>query len=425
MPKKSTKKKPKPRRSEKGIERKRPGQEVLRDEFAEEFNREFDSKENDSIFGLYGAPEHNLGVVKVLYSGLPRLDQCLAIKRDTNIHGLPMNKILELFGKEQSGKTTLALYCIVQIIKHGGLAYFVDFEHKFDPAWLRRIAKMNQVTEDMLHMRFRYIDPKHMEGFIKWLLQFMKRVIQVKMAARKKILEIETKKNKPDNVEELIAQQQAILDKPFIVVVDSLAGIYTRAEKEAKDGKVAEEELTTKVAEIPNIFSRCLKNIRHYLGFTNALILFLNQIRDNIETNQYLARYASKIKTPCGNAVKHFSDGRLQISRTASVYRTRNSIKYMVGSDHVVRVVKNQMGPPPFQEAQIRLLHDRGFFSFLNVLDAMVGIGKVKLQGSKYTFVAGDKEIVVDRTAADEFADKNPKIVSLLHAYYQKYMEKN
>ena len=403
MPRKSTKRK--------------TVQRVVQKSFVDTFAEDMDNHEPDMIYGMYGSVRHSLGVTKVFYSGLPTLDRCLAIKRDTNIYGTPLNKIIELFGTEQSGKTTMALYLCVQIIKQGGLAYFVDFEHKFDPAWLRVIAKQNGISEEMLKRRFRYVDPQHMEGFIKWLLQFMKKVIAAKKGARDDLKKLEGKKNKAADHDEQIKRLNEILSIPFVVVVDSIASIYTKAEKEG------EEESEARVAELANLFNRVLKHIRFYLGYTDTLLLFLNQVRDNIQTNQYLARFASKIKTPGGNAVKHFSDGRIQISRIGSLKRTRNKIAYVIGALFKFKIVKNQMGVPPFMETTIKLLHDRGFFSHLSVLDRLVERKAVMRNGNIYSFSLNGVDHSVHESDADEFFDENPAIAAKLHKAYCRLME--
>lgn len=411
MPRKSTKRK--------------AVQRVVQKSFVDTFAEDMDSREPDMIHGMYGSVGHSLGVTKVFYSGLPTLDRCMAIKRDTNLYGMPLNKIIELFGSEQAGKTTMALYMCVQIIKQGGLAYFVDFEHKFDPAWLRVIAKQNGVSEELLKRRFRYVDPQHMEGFIKWLLLFMKKIIADKAEARKGLKALNEKKKKAADHDEQVARCNEILNTPFIIVVDSIASIYTKDEMEGKkkDGK-PKDVTDQKVAELANLFNRVLKHIRFYLGYTDTLILFLNQIRDNIQTNSFLAKFASKIKTPGGNAVKHFSDGRMQIIRIGSIKRTRNKIAYVIGAIFKLKVVKNQMGMPPFMETNVKLLHDRGFFSNLDVLDALAQVGKVKRKGNLYLFLLGGVEHAVHESDADEFFDENPKIAESLHKVYQTYMRK-
>ena len=409
-----------PKSTKKKVTRKRPVDAVVidpQDKFAEEFNKYWDTKEPDTIYGLYGGSHHSLGVVSTMYSELPTLDHILAIKRDSGIFGTPLNKIFEVFGPESSGKTTLALYYCVQIIKSGGLAYFVDFEHKFDPAWLIRIASMNGLSTEELHKKFRYVDPKHFEGFMEWLLKFMKKVIASKNEARQKIIELNKKKKKSADHEEQLEIQYKIIEMPFIVVVDSIAGMYTKAEKDK------EEETYAQVGELANLFNRVLKHVRYYIGYTNSLILFLNQVRDKIETNQFLARRGSKIKTPGGNAVKHFSDARLQIARIGSIKRTRNKIAYTIGTVHNIKTVKNGMGIPPMREVQLKLLNDRGFFSFHSVLERLVEIGKVKKNGSIYKFAAGGNTIEFHESNTDEVLTENPKYGKLLHAVYKKYME--
>jgi len=388
----------------------------IADQYADEFNDSWDKKEKDNIHGFYGSDSHALGVVKTIYSGLPTLDRTLAFRRDTNIYGTPLNKMFEFFGGESTAKTTMSLYWCVQFIKAGGLAYYVDWEHKYDPVWLRTIAIKNGVSEELLKRRFRYVDPLYFEHFIMWLIKLEKKIIKSKNEARKNIADLKKRKRKPNNFDELISQYQRIIDIPFIVVVDSIAAMYTKREKEK------EEETDAMVGELANLWNRVLKHIRYYLGYTNCLIVLVNQIRDRIEMNQWLAkRQTSKIKTPCGNAVKFFVDARIQISRIGRIKRTRKGIEYGIGSVHNIKVTKNCMGPPPFMESYQKLLNDRGFFPFYSLMEALKDAGKIRKEGSIYKFKL--KEVYeVHESDLDEFADENPKIYNQLESIYRKYM---
>jgi len=398
-----------------GVKRERPVEEINPIDL---FNIEMEEKEPDIIYGLYGGENHSLGVVNTLYTGLPSLERALARRRDTNIYGTPLNKIAEVFGKEASGKTTYIKHLCASFIKAGGLSYFVDFEKKFDPEWLRTIATSMGVSEDVLKKRFRYIDPEHFEDFLGWLIRFMKKIIEKKTIARKAILELEKKKKKPDNYEEQIANYRRIIDVPIFIGVDSIAAISTAHEVD-KD-----EDVDIYVGAISKVFTRVLKTIRYYLGYTNMLLMFTNQIRDRIEMNTFIAkRMTSKIRTNGGNAVKHYSDFRIQMIQAGKVARTRKGSENTIGTVHKFKICKNQMGPPPFSiDPEIRMLYDRGYSTFDSVLDCLVAVGKIRKDGSYYFLKKGGETVKIHKNETDEFLAENPKFEEFLHTVYKNHM---
>jgi len=369
------------------------------------------NKEKDNITGIYS---NNVGVKKVVYSGLPSLDRILSFVEDTKIYGLPF-KIIEVYGKQSSGKTTLAKYLCCSFIKKGGLAFFVDFEHKFAPQWFKTIAYAAGITDEDINKYFRYVDPKSFENFCIWLIKTMKKVIDMKSKVTDLTFKLEKEKIKPDNYDELKTKYQQALNMPCIIVIDSIASMYT--ESELKD----EEEDQAHVAELARGFSNKLKLIRRYLGEANTLIVFTNQERSKIAMGGQKVRPGMMVE-PGGNAVKHYEDARLEISFVEALKRTRGSVERIYGSIHKVRVTKNQLGVPPFQFTELRLLNDRGFFSFYSVLEACVEAGLIKKTGPRY-IIKKDK-IEFEESELDEIQNKMPKIEGLLHNLYQQNMEK-
>jgi RecA/RadA recombinase len=373
--------------------------------------------EPDNIFGMYGSPDHSLGVMKTIYSNLPNMEKIIAIKRDTNVYGMPLNKMFELYGVEASGKTTLAKYLCCRYVALGGLAFFVDFEHKFDPVWLRAAGNRMGLSEKD-YKRFKYVDPaeRAFEWFIVWLLQTMKRVSEIRNTARSNMREIEYKKRKSEDDIIAVAKLQTAVNIPIIVVIDSIAGIYTQAE--VND----EEENKVHVAELARAFAKSLKHIRRILGSSNTTILWLNQERHKIAMGGQKVRPGSMV-TPGGTAVKHFVDGRFRIARIGALKRTRDSIERVYGAVHTVTCTKNQMGIPPFiNAAQLHLLYDRGYDSFFSVLEACVEVGIIKKKGSRYCIPTGNSKIEFEKTEIDEL-ENGPRIQKALHKIYQKYME--
>lgn len=371
--------------------------------------------EPDSIYGMNSNNAKHLGVSRGLYSRLPNIDAVLAKKSDNNSPCLPLNKILEIFGKESSGKTTWMKYLANLFISHGGISIFVDFEHKFDPAWLRMMGKQFGLTEDD-YRRFMYIDPVHFEWFVVWLVKMMKKIIDSRINADQALKELNNKKKKPDDYAALSNKYMQIISMPIVILVDSVASIYTAAEVEG------EEETTKHVGELARGFSAKLKHIRKHLGMANTLIVFSNQERDKISMGGKPTY--GMLTTPGGHAIKHNADGRIRIYQARTLKRTRDSVETVYGVENVMTITKNQMGYPPFGEATVRLLYDRGYHTFHAILEACVAQGIVKKTGSRYT-ISGNtaNKIEFEQTEIDEIELKYPKLENILHGLYKKKMQ--
>lgn len=373
-------------------------------------------KEPDNIHGMDGNADKTLGVAKVIYSGLPTLDRVLAYKEDTKIYGLPLNKMFEIYGSESSGKTTLCKYFCGVFLKVGGIAHFVDFEHKYYPSWMKTIGN-NMGLKDRDYKRLQHIKPKSFEWFVIWLIKMMKVMIDTKAKARAEIKDLEAKTKKPDDYGKQLVRLRRIVEIPTIVVVDSLASAYTEAEVKG------EEESKKHIAELARSLSVSLKLIRRLLGDSDTLIIWTNQERDKIpigHQEQFAQkRFGRMMSTPGGNAIKHFCDARIKISFAGPLNRVRNNVKMPFGTEHSLRITKNQMGPRPFQQATIRLLHDRGFHSLHSVLEACSDAGLIKHVNDRYVVTKG---IQFGSNEIDEIQAEQPKMEEILHSIYRKWM---
>lgn len=398
------------------IVRKSKGEDAVIS-MVDNFMTGWDQKEPDHIHGLYGSSKHSLGVVRSIYSGLPTLDRILSIRRDSTVYGVPLNKMIECYAPEGGCKTSLSLYLCVQFILSGGIAFFADEEKKFDPVWLKTIAKANGLGEDALKKRFRYLDHNNFEDFILWLIRFFKDLIKKRTEAWIEIEKIENKKNKNSSDEEKLLSLKKFMETPIIVVIDSVAAISTKKDMEDDQG-------SAKLGEIANLLARVLRKIRKHLGYTNTLILFLNQVRDKIDTTGKPIR-GSRITTPAGHALKHYCDARFEITRLAGIKRTNKDVLEFIGSEHQVRTVKNQMGVPPFRTAKLRFYNDIGFSSLHSLLETLVFLGKVQKNGRRYVFKHQGQLHEVEQSSIDKVQKSHPNWQKFLHKYYQKLMEQD
>lgn len=366
-----------------------------------------------SLDGIEIQEDSDVGVKDVIYSGLPNLDFITALKENTKIYGFPF-KMLEIFGIDGSGKTTLLKYIAAQFIKQGGVAIYYDFEHKFHSKWFNTIAKYVGLKGDD-YKKFLYHRPEHFEGFMIQLIKRMKSINLMKEQAKDKLKEIEKKKRKSTATEELEARCKKIISMPFVILVDSIANMYTKSEVEG------EEEDKKHVGELARGFGAKLRLARRYLKSANILVIFSNQQRDKIETG-FSKRRGKAMTTPGGKAVKCNCDGRLLIYRSGALERTRKNIKKIYGTKYVIKNMKNQMGIPPFRSTELHLLDDRGFHTFYSILESCVEANLIKKIGNDYKLKMNNEIISFGMNELDEIEEEYPKLESLLHRNYQKFM---
>ena len=369
-------------------------------------------KQSDTAHSIYLDPETEHGVKKVLYSRLPTLDSILALKNESKEYGLPLNKIFEVFGPPDSGKTTLLYYYAALFIKERGFAIFVDFEHKFSATWFKTIAYNMGLTDNEIKRLILIENPEHFEWFIIWLIKKIKKIDETKRNALAELSRINNKKKMAKIDEEMKKKYETVLKTPFIILVDSVAAIYTKAEVEH------EEEDKDHVAELARGFAEKLSLVRKYLGYSDTLLVFANQIRDKISIGGMYTRPGTK-STPGGNAWKHNCDARIKVAKESMLRRTRKGETFVYGTQHIFKVVKNQLGVPPFRETKVKMLYDRGYFSFHSVLERCAEVGIIKKVGNRYRI---SKDIEFEESSADDFVKEKPKVEEVLHEAYRKYM---
>ena len=280
--------------------------------------------------------------IDVVSTGSLGLDLALGIG------GLPRGRIVEIYGPESSGKTTLALHVVAEMQKTGGTCAFVDAEHALDIQYAQRLG-VN--LGDLLI-------------------------------------------SQPDTGEQALEIVDALVRSGSVdmVVIDSVAALTPQAEIEGEMG----EALPGLQARL---MSQALRKLTSSIKRTNTLVIFINQIRMKIGVS-----YGSPETTTGGNALKFYSSVRLDIRRVGALKKGDE----VIGSDTKVKVVKNKVAPP-FKTAQFDILYGDGISHEGEVIDMGVDLNLVGKSGSWYSY-QGDK-IGQGRDNAREFLKSNPAVL--------------
>ncbi len=263
------------------------------------------------------------------------------------IGGLPKGRVVEIYGPESSGKTTLALHVVAEVQKAGGTAAFVDAEHALDPQYAR---KLGVNLDDLLV-------------------------------------------SQPDTGEQALEITDTLVRSGAVdvIVIDSVAALTPRAEIEGEMG----DSLPGLQARL---MSQALRKLTASISKAGTLVIFINQIRMKIGV-----MYGSPETTTGGNALKFYASVRLDIRRTGSV-KIRDEI---VGNNVRVKVVKNKVAPP-FREVEFDIMYGEGISKLGEIIDLGVKAGVIDKSGSWFSF--GDQRIGQGRDNVREFLKKNPDI---------------
>ncbi len=269
----------------------------------------------------------------------------LGLDMALGIGGLPKGRVIEIYGPESSGKTTLALHTVAEIQKAGGTAAFVDAEHALDPVYAQ---KLGVNLDDLLV-------------------------------------------SQPDNGEQALEITDTLVRSGAvdIVVVDSVAALTPRAEIEGDMG----DSLPGLQARL---MSQALRKLTGSISKSKCIVIFINQIRMKIGV-----MYGSPETTTGGNALKFYASVRLDIRRTGSI-KVRDEV---IGNNVKVKVVKNKIAPP-FREVEFDILYGHGISKIGEIIDLGVKAGLVEKSGSWYSF--NSTRIGQGRDNARDFLKANP-----------------
>ncbi|MGB5158911.1 recombinase RecA [Desulfobacterium sp. N47] len=276
----------------------------------------------------------------------------LALDRALGVGGLPRGRVIEVFGPESSGKTTLALSCVSEAQKQGGIAAYIDAEHALDTSY----AKVIGVNCDELLIA----QPDTGEQGLE--------------------------------IADMLVRSGAI----DIIVIDSVAALVPRAEIE---GEMGDSHMGLQA----RLMSQALRKLTGTIGKTMTSVIFINQIRMKIGVV-----FGNPETTTGGNALKFYSSVRLDIRRTASIKDGQE----VTGNRTRVRVVKNKMAPP-FREAEFDIMYNEGISKTGDIIDMGADLGVIDKSGAWYSY--NGERIGQGRENVKKFLKENPDIFNSIH----------
>ncbi|TMW64984.1 hypothetical protein Poli38472_009151 [Pythium oligandrum] len=287
--------------------------------------------------------------VEVVSSGSLSLDLALGVG------GLPKGRVVEIYGPESSGKTTLALSCIAEAQKTGGVCAFIDAEHAIDAHWAKQLG----VNIDDLYI------------------------------------------SQPDSGEQALEITDTLIRSGAVdlVVVDSVAALVPRAELEGEMGD-------PQIALQARLMSQALRKLTGSLSKSNCMLIFLNQIRQKVGII-----FGSPEVTSGGTALRYYASVRLDIRRKAAIKEGDK----VVGNEIVVKVAKNKLASP-FKTAHFDMMFGQGIDRYSELLDLGIQEGLLKRSGAWYTIVGREEPIGQGKIKAKQFLEANPEIAADIEA---------
>ena len=263
------------------------------------------------------------------------------------IGGLPQGRIIEIYGPESSGKTTLTLHAVAEAQKKGGVCAFVDAEHALDPQYAKKLG----VNLDELLI------------------------------------------SQPDTGEQALEIVDTLVRSGAVslIVIDSVAALVPKSEIEGDMGDM-------QMGSQARLMSQAMRKLTGSIGKSNCMVIFINQIRMKIGV-----MFGSPETTTGGNALKFYASVRLDIRRIGAI-KDRDEV---VGNSTRVKVVKNKVSPP-FKEVEFDIMYGEGISKVGELVDIGVKAGVVEKSGSWYSY--GDERIGQGRENAKSFLKQNPGI---------------
>ncbi len=302
---------------------------------------DLDKRSGEGVATRLGRAQHLQ--VAVIPTGSLSLD--LAI----GVGGIPRGRVIEIFGPESSGKTTIAQHVVAEAQAMGGTAAYIDMEHALDP----RYAQACGVDVETLLI------------------------------------------SQPDTGEQALEITEALVSSGAVdlVVVDSVAALVPRAEVEGEMGDAH-------LGLMPRLMSQALRKLSGVIKQTNTAVIFTNQLRQKIGFV-----YGNPETTTGGSALKFYASVRLDVRRIQSI----KAGSEIIGNRTRVRVVKNKVAPP-FKQAEFDILYDGGISKIGDILDMATELNLIEKRGTFYTY--GERQLAQGRTNAKLFLQQNPGITA-------------
>ena len=278
------------------------------------------------------------------------------------VGGLPKGRIIEIYGPESSGKTTLALHVVAEAQKKGGIAAFIDAEHAFDRFYA---AKLGVDVENLLI-------------------------------------------SQPDYGEQALEIAENLIRSGAIdvIVVDSVAALTPKSEIEGEMGD-------SKMGLQARLMSQAMRKLTATINKTGCVCIFINQLREKIGV-----MFGNPETTTGGNALKFYSSVRIDIRKISQIKDGEN----VLGSRVKVKVVKNKVAPP-FRKAEFDILYGEGISRSGEIVDLGVEMGIIKKSGSWFSY--GDSKLAQGRDSVKKLIEDNPELADELAAKIFEALEKS
>ena len=276
---------------------------------------------------------------------------CLELDMALGVGGLPRGRVVEIYGPESSGKTTVALHCVAEAQKMGGVCAFIDAEHALDPVYARKLG----VNVDELYI------------------------------------------SQPDTGEQALEICEALVRSGAIdmVVIDSVAALVPRAEIEGEMGD-------SFVGLQARLMSQALRKLTGVIAKTNAVAIFINQLREKVGV-----MYGNPEVTTGGKALKFYASVRIDIRKGEPI---KNGSE-IIGSRTKIKIVKNPVAPP-FRTCTVDMLYGEGISRAGGLLDLATERGLIEKSGSWYSYK--DQRIGQGRDSARKYLEDNPEVYAEL-----------
>ena len=267
--------------------------------------------------------------------------------------GVPRGRIIEIYGPESSGKTTVALHMVAEVQKRGGIAGFIDAEHALDPAYAEKIG----VDIDNLYI------------------------------------------SQPDNGEQALEITETMVRSGAvdIIIVDSVAALVPKAEI---DGDMGDSHVGLQA----RLMSQALRKLTAVISKSNCIVIFINQLREKVGV-----MFGNPETTTGGRALKFYSSIRMDVRRIETLKQSGE----MVGNRTRIKVVKNKIAPP-FKEAEFDIMFGQGISKEGDILDLASNIGIVQKSGAWFAY--NDAKIGQGRENAKQYLRDNPAVTDEIEA---------
>lgn len=274
---------------------------------------------------------------------------CLSLDMALGIGGVPRGRIVEIYGPEASGKTTLSQHVVAEVQKIGGTAAFVDAEHALDPEYAKKIG----VNVDELLI------------------------------------------SQPDNGEQALEIVDTLVrsNAVDVIVIDSVAALTPKSELE---GEMGDRQMGTQA----RLMSQALRKLTGAISKSNCTVIFINQIRMKIGVF-----FGNPETTTGGNALKFYSSVRIEVRRSAQIKQGDQ----IIGNRVKVKIVKNKVAPP-FQRTEFDIMYNQGIAIQADILEVGAGMGIIQKRGNSFSY--GDEKLGLGRQNAAAYLRDKPELMA-------------